>query len=228
MNIVAIETATTACAIGLLSEQGREVRVLDTQRRHTEVLTAGIAQLLADYSLVARNLDRVVVDRGPGLFTGLRVGIATAQALAQGVGAELVGASSLELLARAAARDGVRGSFYALVDARRGEIFSQCFELSDDVDAMMARDAPVVTTASQLAEVLSLNDAAVTISGDGAARYRDVFAPLLNITVRDEIVPSPNEMLSLGTWRPASAQVAPLYLREADAVANFTTRQRAS
>ena len=228
MNIVAIETATTACAIGLLSAQGCDVRVLDTQRRHTEVLTAGIAQLLGDHSLSASDLDRVVVDRGPGLFTGLRVGIATAQALAQGVGAELVAASSLELLARAAARDDVRGCVYALVDARRGEIFSQCFELNDDVDALEANDSPAVTTAPQLAQLLSITNRAVTLTGDGVARYRDVFAPLAHVTLREDLTPSPGEMLAIATWRPASTALAPLYLREADAVANFTTRQRAS
>ncbi|MGH9021316.1 MAG: tRNA (adenosine(37)-N6)-threonylcarbamoyltransferase complex dimerization subunit type 1 TsaB, partial [Acidimicrobiales bacterium] len=69
VNLLAIETATPACAIGLRVDGADDVRVLDRDRRHTEVLTAGIAQALADAGIGARGLDRVVVDRGPGLYT---------------------------------------------------------------------------------------------------------------------------------------------------------------
>ena len=78
MNIIAIETATTACAIGIRTSQGHEVlRVIDEDRQHTEALTEGMAALLAEVALRPRDIERVVVDHGPGLFTGLRVGIAT-------------------------------------------------------------------------------------------------------------------------------------------------------
>jgi tRNA threonylcarbamoyladenosine biosynthesis protein TsaB len=228
VNILSIETATTVCAIGLRTEHGDVVRTLDTQRRHTEVLTAGIAQLLSESSLVVRDLDRIVVDRGPGLFTGLRVGLATAQAMAVGAGIVLVGANSLELLARSAARAGARGRLVALVDARRGELFAQSFDLSEDPNEVQPVDAAKVTSARALAIIFATHGQAISVTGDGASRYRDEFEVVPSVTLRDEVVPSPSEMLEIGSWRAPSDEVTPLYLREADAVANFSTRERAT
>jgi tRNA threonylcarbamoyladenosine biosynthesis protein TsaB len=227
MNILAIETATTSCAIGLLVDGHCEVRVLDRDRRHTEVLTPGVRQILSDHGLVARDLTRVIVDRGPGLFTGLRVGIATAQALAEGTGAKIVGVTSLELLAHSAASDGVRGSFMALVDARRGELFLQSFELTNDLETLAPTSPPVVSTPAAVEALLLNRDDSVTISGDGVRRYQEIFLLLADVHIHDDVVPSPLEMLKIGATRSPSEQIVPLYLREADAVANFTTRQRA-
>ena len=96
MNLLAIETATQACAVGVRTSAGHEVaRVLDVERRHTEVLVAGMSALLEECGLLPRDVECVVVDIGPGLFTGLRVGIATAIGFAEGLGCGLVGVTSL-------------------------------------------------------------------------------------------------------------------------------------
>ena len=68
----------------------------------------------------------MAVDLGPGLFTGLRVGVAAAKGLAQALGIGVVGLSSLDILPRAAAQCGHRGRVLAAVDARRGEVFASC------------------------------------------------------------------------------------------------------
>ncbi len=223
MNILAIETATTSCAVALRANGHDEVLILDEHRRHTEVLTGGIARILRDADLTVASLQRIVVDQGPGLFTGLRVGLAAAQSLAHGLGVELVGVTSLELLAHGAKRDGVRGAVVALVDARRGELFAQLFDVGDEVRAV---DDPHVATPSDVVAFVGARDRAFTLTGDGAARYRDDFASLDVVTVHPTVTPPALEALALGGVRAASAHVAPLYLREADAVANFTTRQR--
>lgn len=225
VNLLAIETATTSCAIGLQCGDRLESRVLDTQRRHTEVLTEGISALLAECALRARDLERVVVDRGPGLFTGLRVGLATAQALARGRGIDLVGVSSLELLAYGAWRHERRGSLVAVVDARRGELFAQNFVLDEGV---RATSEPHVTTALALSIIFATSGDNVTFTGDGAKRYCETLDVVANIVRFDQDVPSVLDALALGAQRPPSEEVTPLYLREADAVANFSTRQRPS
>ena len=71
---------------------------------------------------------RSAVDLGPGLFTGLRVGVATAKGLAQGLGIGMVGVTSLEVLARAAFDTGWEGPVVAAVDARRGEVFAARYD----------------------------------------------------------------------------------------------------
>ncbi len=224
MNIVAIETATSACAIGLRTSEREETRVLDLERRHTEVLTPGIAALLDECALTARDLDRVVIDVGPGLFTGLRVGVATAIGLAEGLGCDLVSVTSLELLARGAALAGERGTVLAAVDGRRGEVFVQTFALGDD--EVTATTSPTVTTARKVVIEWATNARPVTFTGDGVERYLRDFAAVPTARVFDQHVPSLEAALALGATREPTTKVTPLYLREADAIANFTTRER--
>ena len=100
VNILAIETVTMSCAVGLSINGKHSIRILDTDRHHTEALMPGIVELLADHGLALRELDRIVVDQGPGQFTGMRVGLATAEALSHAVGAPLVGVTSTELHAQ--------------------------------------------------------------------------------------------------------------------------------
>ncbi len=223
MNILAIETATPACAIALATTDGFERAVVFAEDlHHTEVLTPGVRELLEEANLDARDIERVVVDRGPGLFTGLRVGIATAIGFALATGADLVGVTSLELLAASAHHSGTRGTLVAGVDGRRGELFVQTFALATDVVAI---DEPQVTKPSEVVIRWRESDA-VAFIGDGIARYGDDFRELENATILDERVPSALEALRFGSTREPSAQITPLYLREADAIANFSTRER--
>jgi tRNA threonylcarbamoyladenosine biosynthesis protein TsaB len=224
MNILAIETATPACALGIRTTNGLEVtRVVDEGRRHTEALTDAMRTLLDEVELAPRDVDRVVVDRGPGLFTGLRVGIATAIGFSQALGCGLVGVTSLEMLAGGAFDSGVRGTLVACVDGRRGEIFAQTFHLEDDVTAL---DEARVTTALGIVATMEAKDATTVFTGDGVERYRIEFQDRPFATIFDQVVPSVHAALSLGSSRPPEAVVSPLYLREADAVANFSTRER--
>lgn len=224
MRILAIETATPACALGVATGDGVEVtRIVGGDRRHTEALALEISRLLDEVGLRTRDLERVVVDRGPGLFTGLRVGVATALALAQGLGVDVVAVTSLELLAHGASIAGVRGRLVALVDGRRGEVFAQTFLLDGEVRAL---DEPVVTTARAVAIRWASDGAPVSFSGDGVERYREDLAAVPNGSLVDQLVPSVSAALGIGATRAAAKSLAPLYLREADAVANFTTRQR--
>lgn len=224
MNRLAIETATTVCAVGVATSAGVEItRVVDESRRHTEALVPAVANLLDECGITARDLDCVVVDLGPGLFTGLRVGVAAANAFAQALGCGVVGATSLELLARGAWDAGVRGTLVAAVDGRRGEVFVQRFGLADDVEAV--EDPSVATPATVAAQWTTLA-APVTFTGDGVDRYLDVFSSVPAAELFAQAVPSLHAALALATARPGRDQVVPLYLREADAVANFATRRR--
>jgi tRNA threonylcarbamoyladenosine biosynthesis protein TsaB len=224
VNIVAIETATTACAIGLRTSTGFEMGwVVDDDRHHTETLTTAIDRTLREWSLTPADLDRIVVDRGPGLFTGLRVGLATAIGLSEALGIALVGVTSLELLAHGAHASGVRGTLVAAVDGRRGEVFIQTFALGEDV---VATSEPTVDSPREVVIRWATLATPVTFTGDGVSRYLKDFAAVPNGNVEEQRVPSVTSALRLAMTREPSAFVEPLYLREADAVANFTTRER--
>jgi tRNA threonylcarbamoyladenosine biosynthesis protein TsaB len=223
MNILAIETATTACAVGLRTRAGFEMGwIVDDDRHHTEALTSAISRVLTEWSLTPRDLDRIVVDRGPGLFTGLRVGLATAIGLSDALGCDLVGVTSLELLAHGAYEEGATGRLVACVDGRRGEVFYQEFLLADSVTAVAA------ASVARPIDVVALYDGTgpLTCTGDGVVRYREAFSALENATLDSQSLPPVTAALRLALVATPVEVVEPLYLREADAVANFSTRER--
>ena len=102
--VVAIETATETVGVAVQTPAGvRAEFALTGRRRHVETLTPALEHVLAQVGLVPEDLGAVAVDIGPGLFTGLRVGVATAKALAQSLGIGVVPASSLDILTEGAA-----------------------------------------------------------------------------------------------------------------------------
>ena len=218
MTRLAIETSTSACAVALEVDGEVRVEVIEGERRHTETLVPAIARLLDASGRRARDLEQIVVDRGPGLFTGLRVGLASARALADATGADLVGVSSLELLAAGGRAVLAAGTLLAVVDARRGEVFVQAFDLASGA----ALEEPHLARPEALRE--RARDVAALI-GDGARRYRDQLSDLAGVTVIDVAVPPVALALELGRSR-TGGPLSPLYLRGADAVVNFPTRER--
>ena len=130
LNIVAIETATETVGVAVRTAAGVEADfTLTGRRRHVETLTPALEHLLARVDLTPDQIDAVAVDVGPGLFTGLRVGVAAAKGLAQSLRLGVIGLTSLEILTAAAARSAVRGIVVACVDARRGEVFASAREV---------------------------------------------------------------------------------------------------
>ena len=135
MRVLGFDTATPSTAVGLRLSDERTLTARDDPGSgehpgHATRLLAMTAELLAGAGVVWTALDRIAVGLGPGTFTGLRVGIATARGLAQSLSAELVGVSSLRALAHAAAAQGERRGVLAVIDARRGEVFAAAFRAS--------------------------------------------------------------------------------------------------
>jgi tRNA threonylcarbamoyladenosine biosynthesis protein TsaB len=121
--ILAIESATDAAGVALADDDGLLASsTVGRGRRHAETIAPAITAVCATAGVGLGEVDAVAVDVGPGLFTGLRVGIATAKALATGRSLPVVAVSSLDVLAAAAAAAGVT-SVLSVVDARRGEVF---------------------------------------------------------------------------------------------------------
>jgi tRNA threonylcarbamoyladenosine biosynthesis protein TsaB len=229
---VAIETATETVGVAVRAPDGVEAEfALTGRRRHVETLTPALQHLLAQVGLSPRDLQAIVVDVGPGLFTGLRVGVAAAKGLAQSLGLGVVCATSLEALGAGAAAAGHRGRLLACVDARRGEVFASVRELDRD-GVTVAEPVPAALFApDDLAAVLvQLGDAPTSAVGDGAQRYADVLVtvPGVDVVAPALAFPPPSALLHLGLDRLARgespvdpASVVPLYMRDADAKSNF-------
>jgi tRNA threonylcarbamoyladenosine biosynthesis protein TsaB len=115
-------------------------------------------------------VEGIAVGLGPGSFTGLRVGVATAQALAASAGVPVVGVGTLDALARGLGRSAVPGDgdLVAVLDARRGEVFAGRYSAAGE-----RRWGPWVGGPEALAERLAKDPGAVLAGGSGAVRFRD-------------------------------------------------------
>jgi tRNA threonylcarbamoyladenosine biosynthesis protein TsaB len=229
---VAMETATETVGVAVRTAQGVEAEfVLTGRRRHVETLTPALEHLLDQVGLVPGDLGVVAVDVGPGLFTGLRVGVAAAKGLAQALGIGVVCATSLDILTAAAAEAGHRGLVLACVDARRGEVFAAVRQLDDAGETAAEPLPPALWAPGDLATTIGrLAGAPVLAVGDGAQRYREVLVPVTGVRIVTPALsfPPPSTLLRLALARvhqgeaPVdAASVVPLYMREADAKSNF-------
>jgi tRNA threonylcarbamoyladenosine biosynthesis protein TsaB len=216
MKLLAIETATRLVGCALWDDDGPvAANLLVASQRHVEVLVPAIDELCRQAAVSVADLDGVAVDIGPGLFTGLRVGLATATTVATARNIPAVGVTSLEALAHPHRRR--RGPLAAIVDARRGEVYWALFE--GDGQRLKEVRPPAVATPHQAAHEI----ADVFAVGDGAVRYREIFeAAGGEVAGRGDMWPSPLAIAELGMERiagkvfGAGALPAPLYLRQAD------------
>lgn len=228
MLILGIESATqqVGCAIG-----GHEgvIALFESAkgRRHAETLVPAIDFVRRQALIDLSEISVVAVDIGPGLFTGLRVGLATAKAVAHALRVPMIGISSLDLLAfpvRHTSR-----VIAAVVDARRGELF---FAFYRQVPGGVQRvSEPTVGSADDLAGEIDALHGDVLCVGDGALRYREQLArPGVEFAEQWLAHPSAAPLVQLAharalreEWVQAS-RLEPLYLRRPDAEINWVTR----
>ena len=123
MRTLVIETSTTACSVALIEDGAIIAHAHEVVGRgHAERLIPMIAELPN-----GGRADRIIVDCGPGSFTGVRVGIAAARGLALGWNAEIAGFSSLPLVAAAGFADRLTDDIAVIMEGGHGEIFMQAF-----------------------------------------------------------------------------------------------------
>ncbi|HWY91001.1 MAG TPA: tRNA (adenosine(37)-N6)-threonylcarbamoyltransferase complex dimerization subunit type 1 TsaB [Solirubrobacteraceae bacterium] len=197
MIVLGFDTSTPASAIGLRLPDGATLHARDDPARgerpgHATRLLPLAAGLLAQAGLRFADVDRIAVGVGPGTFTGLRIGVASARGLAQALQADLVGVSSPQALAVAAASGEAvapRGVL-AVIDARRGEAFAAAYTAGDEPtvehDSPVPRELvpPRALAPAEFGEILE----AVKANGDsvmgwvavgsGAMLYRDALHAL--------------------------------------------------
>ena len=165
MIVLGLDTATPSTVAGVLVDDAvfevRDDPAPGARPAHAGRLLAAAEEALAAAGVAWEQVDRLAVGVGPGSFTGLRIGIATARALAQGRGLPVVGVSTLEALARGAQAPLV----LAVLDARRGEAFAAAWGA--------AAFPPSALTPDALAERVRALPAAPLAVGDGAVRFRD-------------------------------------------------------
>jgi tRNA threonylcarbamoyl adenosine modification protein YeaZ len=209
--VLALDTATPASTAALVEVTGSGLRGIAERRTvdpraHGEKLAPEIAAVLADAGVTPRDLDAIVAGTGPGPFTGLRVGLATAASMAQALAIPVYGVCSLDGLGRAAGP----GRVLIATDARRKEVYYAVYQ-----DGVRVK-GPAVDKPAQIAEDYQ------KAAGEGALKY-------LEGPVEEHLLYPPGAALvaeaaeRIRTRAPGET-LTPLYLRRPDAV-EPTTRK---
>lgn len=221
MLVLSIETSTSHSSVCLASQEGVVAAAsLGRPQRHSEFLTPAIRFCLDHAGADVDAVTGVAVGVGPGLYTGLRVGIATARSFAAARGLPTVGLSGLDALAFQVRH--VQRMICTAIDARRGEIF-WAFYRSVPGGVQLTTDVRVGTP-EKLAAEIDASGRECLVVGDGGIRYRDVVATRdAQVGSMETAWPQATQLAELAmprfvreqTQRPA--ELRPLYLRVADA-----------
>ena len=230
MLILGVESATSqvGCAIG-----GHEGVLASAHslrgRRHAETITPQIDFVRRQARIDLHEISVVAVDLGPGLYTGLRVGIATAMATAYALDVPMIGVPSLDLLAFP-----VRFSprlIVAVIDARRDEVFHAFYR---HVPGGVQRvTEPGVSSPDDLAAEILASGEECLLVGDGALRYSESFGGLSRVDIAEQALAYPNaaSLVQLAHARALREEfvkpweIEPLYMRMPDVEINWSVRE---
>jgi tRNA threonylcarbamoyladenosine biosynthesis protein TsaB len=226
---ISTSTAQVGCAIG--GHEGILGAIHSTRgRRHAETLIPAIDFLCRQTRVDLSEIGAVAVDLGPGMFTGLRVGIAAGKALAHARRLPMIGVASLDLLAFPLRHSNRR--IVCAIDAGRGELFHASYRQSPG--GVQRLTAPEVATPDDLASDLLATNEELLLVGDGALRHRDALDVGTRIELADPGVayPQAGSLVQLAHARAlreefvTPAELTPLYLRKPDAEINWHTRDQ--
>lgn len=227
MIVLGMDTATPATAVALELADGTLMQARDdptgVQRPgHATRLLALAAELLAQAGIGWREVGRIAVGVGPGTFTGLRIGLASARGLAQSLDVELVGVSSTRALAHAAgAVEGTDARVMSVIDARRGEVFAAIYEGEFELSAPQPLEPEAARALNAQSDDTNPQKKMLCV-GDGALRYRAVLEQSGSLRIPPEDSPlhlvDARSICLLGRRAPVlDGQVLPDYRRRPDA-----------
>ncbi len=189
--ILSIETGTDICSVGIARDgELLSLRESDQGRDHAKKVALFVDELLHETGIRPEELDAVAVGKGPGSYTGLRIGVSFAKGLCYGLKKPLIAIGSLDALVAVACEDYAAGivdvahweqaMLCPMVDARRMEVYAQCFDTQNcplsEVDA-------VVVDGESFASYRHQPERPFVIFGNGAAKCREVLPDALWIDV---------------------------------------------
>ncbi|MEH8118195.1 tRNA (adenosine(37)-N6)-threonylcarbamoyltransferase complex dimerization subunit type 1 TsaB [Aeromonas allosaccharophila] len=219
LKILAVDTATEACSAALLVGDKLFSRWEEAPRDHTRKILPMVQAVLEDAGISLSDLDAIAFGRGPGSFTGVRIGISVAQGLAFGAGVPLIGISTLAAMAQGAYRlDGAQQVLTA-IDARMSEVYFGRYELIDGRMQLVGDE--VVSEPAALVDVRGKLAGPVTCVGTGFETYGETLSGLADeLAVSQVRFPAAEDMLPLAraAWLAGEAvpveQATPVYLRD--------------
>ncbi len=224
MRTLTIDTSTNILGVAILDEMeliGQKVTRVNQD--HSSRLMPAIVELMKDVNVEPVELEKIIVAKGPGSYTGIRIGVTVAKSLAWALNIPVVGVSSLESLAyQAKIRNGLVCSFF---DARRENVFAGVYRVTDGIMTTEKADANI-RFADLEKYLLSLNEEVVLLSPD-IKKFTDLMTKELKdiiiIPKSPDHITNPSNLAVLGMQKKNedSHELIPEYLRMAEAEVNW-------
>ncbi|WP_282065894.1 tRNA (adenosine(37)-N6)-threonylcarbamoyltransferase complex dimerization subunit type 1 TsaB [Vibrio rotiferianus] len=219
-KILAIDTATENCSVALLVGDKVISRSEVAPRDHTKKVLPMVDELLKEAGLTLQELDALAFGRGPGSFTGVRIGIGIAQGLAFGADLPMIGVSTLAAMAQGSYRQHGATDVAVAIDARMSEVYWARYTRQENGE-WVGVDAECVIPPARLAEEAQADNNTWTTAGTGWDAYQDELAKLpLNLTAGEVLYPDSQDIVILakqelekGNTVPVE-ESSPVYLRD--------------
>ena len=218
MKILSIDTSSKICGVAVLEGTSliKEVSQ-DNGLTHSETLMPIIKEILDSINMSLNDINLIVCDKGPGSFTGIRIGVATAKAFSDSLNIGEIGISSLEALAYNVKTTGV---ICSLIDAKNDNVYAGVFE-NIDGDYISRRNFSCENISDLLDEFID-SEYSVTFVGDGAVNYKEKIISVLgkncNFVENNDLSSFNLGLAGLAHFKKEDfCDVIPLYLRKPQA-----------
>ena len=231
MNILGIDTSSEVAAVAVMNEEKLIAEyILNYKKTHSKNLMPMIDQVLKSCDMKMDDIDLIGVCTGPGSFTGLRIGVATAKAMAHVKDMPLVSVDTLSALAFNMSTS--KGYIVPILDAQRGQVYSASY-LWENGTLKMTRDIRVEKL-EELIDYLKTLDGTAVVLGEAANLYREVLESVENI----EIPPSSHRLSRASSICEIAKEkysrgettshfdMSPLYIRKSQAEVQYEEKMK--
>ena len=217
MKILSIDTASNLCTVAVLeNEICLKELIVDDARNHSEKIMPVIEQVLSETQFSLKDIDLIVCDKGPGSFTGIRIGVGTVLAFRDSLNIKCIGISSLEVLAY---NTHMTGIVCSLIDAKNDNVYFGLFNFENE--QIIQIDNLEFKNINDIIPILNKYTSPITFVGDGA----EIHKSFIQDNIKNSIFCNKNELssVSLGiagyrTYKKSiENSIMPLYLRKSQA-----------
>lgn len=229
-KILAIDTSSTVLGIALVDEEkviGEHIT--NIKKNHSVRIMPAIDSLMKECDILSDQLTKIVVAKGPGSYTGVRIGVTIAKTLAWSLNIPLVGISSIEVMAASVGRY-FDGFVSPLIDARRGQVYTGLYQFNKGSIEAVRKDQ--ILLSQDWAESLKSTSKKVLFVGNDLPLHRDTLAEILGekavFAEKTEFNPRPAELAFLGRDKGEENihSFVPNYIRLAEAEANWLEKMK--
>lgn len=191
--ILNIETATTNCSVSL-SENGKAIitKEINEGFTHAENLHSFISDILNNTKITPQQLNAIAVSKGPGSYTGLRIGVSAAKGLCYALSIPLIGINTLQIMSAVASQKNTTALLCPMLDARRMEVYTAIYD--QQLNEVRPTEALIVDENSiqQFA-----NETPICFFGDGMPKCKNLLSDFKQHIFIDDVIPSAEAMSNL-------------------------------